>query len=41
VELLFQENRLDVKFIKESDVSPKFVVADSFVVMKDVSKKKP
>lgn len=40
VELLFQENRLDVKFIKESDVSPKFVVADSFVVMKDVSKKK-
>ncbi|WP_426295104.1 fibronectin type III domain-containing protein [Dyadobacter endophyticus] len=40
VELVFQENRLDVKFIKESDVSPKFVVADSFVVMKDVSKKK-
>lgn len=40
VELVFQENRLDVKFIKESDLSPKFVVADSFVVMKDVSKKK-
>lgn len=40
VELVFQENRLDVKFIKESDVSPQFVIADSFVVMKDVSKKK-
>jgi hypothetical protein len=40
VELVFQENRLDVKFIKESDVSPGFIVADSFVVMKDVSKKK-
>jgi hypothetical protein len=40
VELVFQENRLDVKFIKESDVSPLYTVADSFVVMKDVSKKK-
>lgn len=39
VELLFQENRLDVKFIKESDVSPNYVIADSFVVMKDVNKK--
>ena len=40
IELLFQENRLDVKFIKESDVSPNFVIADSFVVMKDVNKTK-
>jgi hypothetical protein len=40
VELLFQENRLDVKFIKESDVAPNFVIADSFVVMKDVNKTK-
>ncbi len=39
VELLFKENRLDVKFIKESDVSPKYFIADSFVVMKDVNKK--
>lgn len=40
VELVFQENRLDVKFIKESDTSPMYVVADSFVIMKNVSKKK-
>lgn len=39
VELFFKENRLDVKFIKESDVSPHYVIADSFVVMKDVNKK--
>nr|WP_295922107.1 metallophosphoesterase [uncultured Dyadobacter sp.] len=40
VEMVFQENRLDVKFIQESDASPQFAVTDSFVVMKDVSKKK-
>lgn len=40
IELLFQENRLDVKFIKESDASPNYVIADSFVVMKDVNKTK-
>lgn len=40
VELLFRENRLDVKYIQESDVSPYFVEADSFVVMKDVNKTK-
>lgn len=39
VELFFQENRLDVKFIRESDVSPNYIIADSFVVMKDVNKK--
>jgi hypothetical protein len=38
VELVFKENRLDVKFIKESDVAPRYVIADSFVVMKDVNK---
>ncbi|PWJ53575.1 putative secreted protein (Por secretion system target) [Dyadobacter jejuensis] len=37
VELLFRENRLDVKFIKELDAAPNFFVADSFVVMKDVN----
>ncbi len=43
VELLFRENRLDVTFIKEPVDRPKsandkkFVVADSFVVMKDVN----
>lgn len=40
VELVFQESRLDVKFIRESDTSPMYTIADSFVVMKDVSKKK-
>ncbi len=38
VELVFRENRLDVKFIKESDVTPFYVIADSFAVMKDVNK---
>jgi hypothetical protein len=40
VELVFQETRLDVKFIKESDTSPMYTIADSFVVMKDVNRKK-
>lgn len=40
VELVFQQNRLDVKFIKESDTSPMYTIADSFVVMKDVGVKK-
>ncbi|GAB3166563.1 purple acid phosphatase family protein [Telluribacter humicola] len=38
IELLFRENRLDVKYIKELDASPNYFVADSFVVMKDVNK---
>lgn len=40
IELVFQETRLDVKFIRESDTSPMYTIADSFVVMKDVNKKK-
>ena len=39
VELLFRENRLDVKFIKETENGYSFTIADSFVVMKDVNKK--
>ncbi|NBB20016.1 T9SS type A sorting domain-containing protein [Runella sp. CRIBMP] len=40
VELLFNDNRLDVKFIKEPEGSNTFVVADSFSIIKDPSVKR-
>ena len=38
IELVFRENRLDMKWIKELDVAPFYEIADSFAVMKDVNK---
>lgn len=37
VQLLFQENRLDVTFIRENNAAPGYRIDDSFVVMKDVN----
>lgn len=40
VELLFNDNRMDVKFIKEPEGNNTFVVADSFTIIKDTDTKR-